>query len=136
MKPNEDQIETKRKPNQMSDLLENKKRIRKEGEKKGKEERITFREKYKYLCEMYHEKYDEELCKKYYERLKHHSAKKLIRAMDIAIDTIRFFPTVAEINEIIANMPPKWLYEKIDKKKPTIQEQEQIDNIIAELTKN
>lgn len=120
----------------MSDLLENKKRIRKEGEKKGKEEHITFRKKYKYLCEMYHEKYDEEFCKKYYERLKHHNAEKLVRAMDIAVDTIKFFPTVAELNEIIKSLPPKWLYKEIDKKKPTIQEQEWIDNIIAELTKN
>ena len=83
---------------------------------------------------MYHEKYDEGLCKKYYERLKHHSAEKLIRAMDVAVDTIRFFPTVAEINEIIGNLPPEWFYKKNELKIPSIEEQEELEDIIASLT--
>lgn len=83
---------------------------------------------------MYHEKYDEELCKKYYERLKHHSAEKLLKAMDVSVDTIRFFPTVAEINEIIANLPPGWFYKKNELETPNFKEQEELENIIASLT--
>lgn len=85
---------------------------------------------------MYHEKYDEKLCKEYYEHLKHHNAEKLIRAMDIAVDTIKFFPTVAELNEIIKSLPPEWLNKKVDKKIPNNEETKLLDTLIAELTKN
>lgn len=84
---------------------------------------------------MYHEKYDEVLCKKYYERLKHHNAEKLIRAMDIAVNTIKFFPTVAELNEIIKSLPPNWLNKENDKKIPNEEEMKLLDTLIAELTK-
>lgn len=117
-------------------LLENKDKYKKMKKDKEGEIRITFREKYKYLCKMYHENYDEELCKEYYKYLRKHNAEKILRAMDIAVDTIKFFPTVAEINEIIKNLPPKWFYEKVDKKNPTNQERKLLDDLIAELTKN
>lgn len=95
--------------------------------------RTNFREKYKYLCKIYHEKYDEEVCREYYERLKKHGGSKINRALDIAIDSIKFFPTIAEINEIISNMPPEWFYKELKIKNPTEQEQEVIEKIIKEL---
>lgn len=102
---------------------------------KGNEKRTTFSEKYKYMCKIYHEKYDEEICRDYYEHLKHHGTDKVFRAIDVAINTIKFFPTVAEINEIISKLPPKWLYKSLEVKQLTVDESKELNTIIDELSK-
>ena len=105
------------------------------GKGKGKMEiRTNFREKYKHLCKIYHEKYEEEVCKEYYERLKEYGNTKIDRAFSIAIDSMKFFPTIAEVNEIISKMPPEWYYQNLEINKPTEKEQEEITKILKELT--
>lgn len=119
----------------MIHLLEDKDKYKKVKKDKEGEICITFREKYKYLCKMYHEKYDEELCKEYYERLRHHNAEKLLKAMDIAVDNIKFFPTVAEINEIIGQMPPEWIHGDSEVKQLTDEEKQELEDLIEQLSK-
>ena len=46
---------------------------------------------------------------------------------------MKFFPTIAEINEIISKMPPEWYYQDLEINKPTEQEQEELANILKEL---
>ena len=102
-------------------------------EEEGKRIRTNFREKYKRLCKSYHIKYDEEECKEYYLKLKQYGEKKIDRAFDVAKDTIKFFPSITELLEIINNMPPEWFYKKLEVKEPTKEEQEEIDKILNEI---
>ena len=102
-------------------------------EEEGKRIRTNFREKYKYLCKIYLEKYDEKVCREYYERLKKYGGSKINRAFDIAIDSMKFFPTIAELNEIIERMPPEWFYKKLEVKEPTKEEQDELTKILEEL---
>lgn len=95
--------------------------------------RITFREKYKRLCKSYHTKYDEEECKEYYQKLKKYGETKIDLAIDEAIDTIKFFPSVAELLEIINNLPPCWLNQNLKTKELTEEEKVEMKKIINEL---
>lgn len=48
---------------------------------------------------------------------------------------MKFFPTIAEINEVISKMPPEWYYQNLEINKPTEQEQNELNEILYELTK-
>lgn len=93
--------------------------------------RTNFREKYKLLCKLYHEKYDEDICKEYYERLKKHGNMKIDKAFSIAIDSLKFFPTIAELNDIIAKLPPIWFYQNLETEKLTPEESEEMERLLS-----
>ena len=98
------------------------------------EKRTNFREKYKKMCTSYREKYDEVECKEYYEKLKPFGERKIDLAIATAINTIKFFPSIAELLEIINNMPPEWFYRNLENNVPTKEEQEEMKKILDELT--
>lgn len=93
----------------------------------------NFSEKYKYLCKIYHKDYDEDECKEYYKRLQHYGNKKVESAFEMAINTNKFFPTISELNQIISELPPAWFNQNLTVKKPTIEERQELDNILNEL---
>ena len=65
--------------------------------------------------------------------MKQYGEEKIDRAFDIAIETIKFFPTIAEILEIINNLPPKWFNQKLEIETPTKEELNELENILNEM---
>ncbi len=95
--------------------------------------RSTFREKYKRLCSSYRTKYDEDSCREYYEVLKDYGEATIDEAFKIAKKEIKFFPSIAELIEIIGKMPPKWFYHDIKSEQTTIEEQHELEELLKEL---
>lgn len=97
------------------------------------EKRTTFREKYIMLCNAYHQKYSKDSCIEYYKILKQYGEKKIDIAFKEAISRYKFFPSIAEINEIITNLPPNWFQKINELVEPTIEEKQEMKKILDEM---
>ena len=100
---------------------------------KNKNLNTSFKELYKRLCISQHIKYTEEEAKEYHRHLKKYGFKRVERAIDLAIENIKFFPSVAELIQIIEKMPPEWFYSKNEVIIPTQNEQQEMKNILEEM---
>lgn len=95
----------------------------------------SFRDIYKSLCTCYRIKYNQDECKEYYNSLKKYGAKKVNNAVEHAKETIKFFPSVAELVEIINTLPQEYFWNEKDcKREPmTPEEKEEFNMILKEL---
>ena len=66
-------------------------------------------------------------------KLKPYGASKIEQTIEIAIETIKFFPSIAELLEIINTLPPEWLYKENKNQKMTKEDEEELDRLLQDL---